>query len=114
MMTLSLVGSFAAAYAGLIALSLAMDRHYRQLCPYRAPPSTVGRHLLRTAGWGLLALSVSLAMQTWGKSVGIVAWFGVLTACILLLAWLLPYRPRWARHLAMAAGGLLFWSLLQG
>lgn len=114
MMTPSLVDSFAAAYTGLIALSLAMDRHYRQLCPQRAPPSAVARHLWRTAGWGLLALSVALALQTWGKSVGIVAWFGVLTACLLLLVWLLAYRPHWARHLAMAAGGLLFWSLLPG
>lgn len=114
MMTPSLVGSFAAAYAGLIALSLAMDRHDRQLRPRRAPPSAAGRHLWRTVGWGLLALSVALALQTWGSSVGIVTWFGVLSTCLLLLVWLLPYRPQWALRLAMVAGGLLFWSLLRG
>jgi hypothetical protein len=113
-MTPSLVGSFAAAYAGLIALSLAMDRHYRQLCPHCAPPSAVARHFWRTAGWGLLALSVPLALRTWGESVGIVVWFGVLSTCLLLLVGLLAYRPRWARRLAMAAGGLLCWSLLPG
>ena len=49
---------FFVCYAGLLALSLAMDRHHSQI--RHGKPAPLLRRALRLAGWSLLALALWL------------------------------------------------------
>lgn len=92
MVALTVIASFALCHAGLVALSLAMDRHYHQV--WRRHASRAQRQLYRLGGVLLLLVSVICAVVVWGKSVGAVAWLGILSAVALPLIFLLPYSPR--------------------
>lgn len=85
--------AWALAFAGMAALSLAMDRHHAQVFGRREVPAGP-RRALRLLGWSLLALSIWPCWQAWGPSVGLVAWCGWLTAGAGAVAALLPYMPR--------------------
>lgn len=96
----------ALTYAGMAALSFAMDRHYEQLTRLREVPVRL-RVSLRLAGTVLLAAAVAPCVAAWGATVGTVAWLGLLSAGALPVALLLPYRPRsvaWLAALAAVAG----------
>ncbi len=94
MMLLALGLSFAA----FTALSLAMEKHQRELQRGAARTS-----LWRWLGWGLLALAFAVCVADHGWAAGPVLWLGALTAAGLLLAFgLYPYRPRWIVPLAWA------------
>ncbi len=99
-------------FAGMTALSLAMDRHHEQLTG-RAEPPAHQRRLLRMAGTALLAAPIWPCIGTWGVGVGLTAWFGWLTAAAMAVAWTLPYRPRWTAVAALLAApaGLLAYGL---
>ncbi len=88
-------------YAGLTALSLAMDRHHRQVW-LRAPDSKTVL-VLRVTGICLLAISLLASVRAAGQALGLVAWFGVLPLAGVLLVLLLPYAPRTAGVLALIA-----------
>lgn len=89
-------------YSGLGLLCLAMERHGPDLLGRRLSRSA--RLGFRLAGWGVL--TVSLAIAVWrGGSVVWVEWVAVLMAGGVLWVWLLPYWPRLA--LGLAGGGLL-------
>ena len=90
----------ALAYAGFAGLCLAMQRHHWQV--WSRQPSRTARVGLRLAGWLCLASSVAPCIVAWGTAIGIVAWFAMLTAAGLGLAFLLPFAPR-----AVALLGLL-------
>lgn len=90
--------ALALAYAGLLLLSLAMDRHHRDVLG-RAP-KPVRRGVLRWSGAGLVTLSAWPCLDAWGGSVGSVGWCGVLTAAGLSLVLLLAYAPHPSRLLA--------------
>lgn len=92
----------ALAYAGMAGLSFAMDRHYEQLTGLREVPVRP-RVLLRVGGSALLAAALMPCAMAWGRSVGVVAWLGFLSAGALAVALLLPYRPRGAAWLAACA-----------
>ncbi len=92
--------ALALAYAGFVALCLAMDRHHGQVFRHRAVPWQ--RQALRLVGWLLLAASLPACIAGWGWPVGLVAWFGILSAAGLLLVFLLPYAPRVTAALALA------------
>jgi hypothetical protein len=102
-MTLSLafVCGLAGAYAGMAALSLAMDRHAEQV--HGRSPRAAWRGALRLLGALLLALAAVPCVRAWGASVGVVVWLGLLSAGALLLVLLLPYAPRAVRPLAWAS-----------
>jgi hypothetical protein len=91
-------------FAGMTALSLAIDRHHRQAYGDDAPPRK--RYLLRIAGTLLLAMAIMPCALLWGAGAGFVAWIGMLTIGALLAAGLLPYWPRRVAPLAAAAGAL--------
>lgn len=109
---LALILGIALCYAGMAALCLGMDRHHRQVWSRIAPRLQRG---LRVAGWLLLAVALWPCIRAWGGSVGVVVWFGLLSAAALLLVLLLPYRPRGAALLMGLAivGSLpvLLWSV---
>lgn len=83
--------ALALAFAGMAALSFAMDRHYEQLTRRRETPRLL-RVGLRALGSLLIALALAPCVLAWGTSVGMVVWLGFLSAgalCVaLLLAWL--------------------------
>ncbi|WP_454256596.1 DUF3325 domain-containing protein [Pseudomonas sp. Marseille-Q8238] len=89
----------ALSYAGMAGLSLGMNRHAAQVWP-KKKLTPFGQRGLRLGGWLLLALALLPCLWTWGVSVGIVAWIGLIGAGALLLVLLLAYRPRPAAALA--------------
>ena len=109
--TLALILGASLCYAGMAALCLGMDRHHQQVWSRKAPRLQRG---LRLLGWALLAVAVWPCVQAWGSSVGVVIWFGLLSAGALVLVLLLPYRPKGAALLmALALLGslpVLVWS----
>jgi Protein of unknown function (DUF3325) len=94
--------AFGLCFAGMGALSLAMERHHEQLHPQSAL-TRHRRNALRIAGLLLLARSLACCVAGWGAGVGVVAWFGWLSAGALSIAVLLTYRPRWAVLASMLA-----------
>lgn len=105
------------AFAGFAAIALSMERHRGDLMPggnSMALRRTVLRRSARTLGYAVLALAALPATTTWGVSVGLTVWLGVLTPAAAALALLLSYRPGVARALACAAlpVGLLAWAVM--
>ncbi len=90
------------SYAGMAALCLAMNRHYRQVT--NRLPGRRRQLLLRSLGWMTLALALILCIDAWGVSIGTVAWFGMLTLGTLPLVVGLP----WAARACMLAGAVIF------
>jgi hypothetical protein len=85
------IASLALCYAGLTGLCLAMGRHHQKVLQRQIAK---GRALgFRAAGWALLTLSLVACVIGWGASVGVVVWFGVLSAAALIIIVLLPYAP---------------------
>ncbi|PNQ96905.1 DUF3325 domain-containing protein [Azospirillum argentinense] len=96
-----ILSSLCVAYAGLLALALALDRHHEQVFARR--PSARTSRLLVWAGWLGLALSLPPAVMAWGWGIGIPAWLGLLTVAAAALVLLLPHAPRAALRLGPAA-----------
>ncbi|HEY4369155.1 MAG TPA: DUF3325 domain-containing protein [Steroidobacteraceae bacterium] len=91
--------AFALIYTGLALLSLAMNRHAREIL--QREPSGTQRFYLRVMGWGALLISLLLAIYRSGWPIGAVEWVGMLTAGGLSLVFLLTYSPRIAGALAL-------------
>jgi hypothetical protein len=96
------------AYAGFLALALAMDRHAAEMGQARrVPPGR--RQVLRIAGSIVLALSLWASIAAWGAPFGILGWLGALTAGAIVLVLVLAVRPHLALPLAiplLVCGGL--------
>ena len=86
------------AYAGFVALALAMNRHHRQVWNGEASEHT--RILLRIAGAAGLASAFALCIRYAGWSVGPVLMLGLLSAAGIAVVLLLTFRPR----IAFASG----------
>lgn len=103
---------FALTYTGWAALCLSMSRHARELL--QREPTPLQRHLLRTAGWIALTVSLLMAAARAGWPVGTVEWFGMLTASAVSFVLLLTYYPRLAAGLGLGlpvcAAMVTFWS----
>ena len=93
--------ALALAYGGMTSLCLVIDRHYGQV--WGRALTTGPRRGFHVLGWLLLALALWPCIAAWSASVGVVVWFGCLSAAALLLALLLPYAPRLAVRLALVA-----------
>lgn len=85
--------SFAWAYLGFTALSLAKNRHYQQVWPGKKL-SASAESILSTLGWVLLAFSSYPIFYAEKISVAWVDWFGVLSVAALLLVLQFSYLPR--------------------
>lgn len=100
----------ALCWAGMLALCLAMDRHYEQVVGRREVPR--GQLVAcRIAGGLVLAIALRVCVVGWGASVGVVAWCGFLTIGALAVALLLPAIPRLGALAASLAGvaAVLVW-----
>lgn len=93
------------AFAGFTAICLSMTKHQ---------PETLGRKLeptrqlqARISGWIALTLAYGCAVAGGGWKFGSVQWVGAIMLCALILvAILLPYRPRWAPRAGLGAAAL--------
>lgn len=101
--SLAALAAFSFAYAGMTGLSMAMPRHHEQVTgQYTLTASR--RYFFRILGWLLLILALIPCVQAWGPAVGVVIWFGFLTAGGLLIILMLPYFPRLAVCAATGTG----------
>lgn len=80
------------AFAGFVALCLAMEKHFSDLLGRKPSPSHL--LLLRVAGWLLLMLSLVLSVYLRGWALGLVEWTAVMMAGVTLWVFGLPYQPR--------------------
>ncbi|BFU93566.1 MAG: conserved membrane protein of unknown function [Nitrospira sp.] len=81
----------ALCYNGLLALCLAMPKHYRQL--FSEKPTDISRWTFRTTGWLAVAASFFSAVGSSGWSFGPVEWVGLIGVIGLALIFLWPFRP---------------------
>ncbi|APP82027.1 DUF3325 domain-containing protein [Xanthomonas hortorum] len=93
----------ALCHAAMMALALAMHRHYEQLTGRRTAPVTQ-RWLLCLIGTCLLFAALVLCVLGWGGTVGTMLWLGFLSVGALLVALGLAYAPRWSAWLALLLG----------
>jgi hypothetical protein len=84
----------ALSYDGLLALCLAMPKHYRQV--FVLAPAGTSRYLLKIGGWLSLSASLAASVATNGWSFGPVEWIGMLAVAGLMIVFMLPYVPRMA------------------
>ncbi|WGV21815.1 DUF3325 domain-containing protein [Pseudomonas putida] len=96
-----MLGNALIAYAGFVALCLAMEKHFVDLLG-RKPRHGQSR-LLRSVGWLLLVLSLVFSIQLRGWAHGLVEWTAVLMAGVTLWVFGLPYQPRLLLGLAAAS-----------
>ena len=92
------------AYAGMLGLCLAMDRHWKQLASAFEPG---WQRLCRPLGWLLLTLSLLVAWQVWPPAMAPVGWLGMPSLGGISLLFLLPYQPRLALWLPLVAAPVL-------
>ncbi|WPE28974.1 hypothetical protein PshuTeo1_47320 [Pseudomonas hunanensis] len=87
-----MLGNALIAFAGFVALCLAMEKHFSDLLGRKPSP----RHLLllRVEGWLLLMLSLVLSVYLRGWALGLVEWTAVMMAGVTLWVFGLPYQPR--------------------
>lgn len=88
-------------YSAYLSLCLAMPRHYGRV--FEKEAGIRGRIMLRCGGWLGIALSLALCIHAEGWQFGPVYWVGSLVVSGMLLVFLLPYRPRIATCLCLAA-----------
>lgn len=90
------------AYSSFTCLALAMPRHHQQVFQ---KPLEGGRQLgFRIAGWLLCLLSLWICLvQAPSWSLGLVEWLGCLTGAAIIFIFLLPWLPRLAAALGIAA-----------
>lgn len=84
--TVLLLGVLMQAVAGMACLWLAMERHHRRA--FGRSPAVLAQAALRLAGSGLLVVAAAQCVAGLGWSVGLTAWFGLLTAAALFLVFL--------------------------
>lgn len=79
-------------YIGLFALNLSMERNAKLVL--EAPLSLKKIQILKVFGWIFLALSLFHSILAWGVSIGITAWFGVITLIAGAIVFIQSYRAR--------------------
>ncbi|USI87006.1 DUF3325 domain-containing protein [Acinetobacter johnsonii] len=82
MFGLSVITVFATNFIGMANLNFAMDKAHIQLIkckPFWLPVTFLKPVYLRVMGWIFLAVVLKLSIQIWGFSIGLAAYFGVLT-----------------------------------
>lgn len=92
------------ALPALAALSQAMERHHAQAVG--TEPSVRAVWCWRAAGVVLLGLSLGVCLHTWGTSVAIAAWLGVLSLAAVAVGLALTYGPQHLRGVAMVCAVL--------
>ncbi|CAH1747776.1 Iron uptake protein [Thauera humireducens] len=100
----TLVWSLTAAYGGMLAICLGIDRHAAQLNRQHWPAAI--RRALPVLGMVLIGTSLYAASGPWPIGMAVVATFGLVSIGGLALLLLLPYAPRVALWLPSIGVGL--------
>ena len=80
------------SYIGLFALNLSMERNAKLVL--KAPLSLKKIQILKVCGWVFLALALFQSILAWGVSIGITAWFGVITLIAGAIVFIQSYQAR--------------------
>ena len=91
MKTLLLLAAFACAFAAFVALSLAMERHFRDIMGSQHGGFARWQPRLRIAGAAGLLASLAACLLVQGMAQGWVLWLGVLSAAALAQVLALAY-----------------------
>ncbi|MDD1968281.1 DUF3325 domain-containing protein [Pseudomonas putida] len=91
-------------YVGFTALCLSMNRHAEDLLG--ASLSVARSRAARWLGWGVLALSLWVALVSLSVGQALVQWFAALMGSAFVLVFVMSYWPRLAVSLA-AIGAVL-------
>ncbi|MEA9728438.1 DUF3325 domain-containing protein [Xanthomonas campestris pv. raphani] len=97
--------ALALCHAGMMAICVAMHRHYEQLTGQRTAPRAQ-RWQLRVLGACLLLSALGVCVRAWGGSAGAVLWLGMASAGALWVALGLAYAPRRSVWVAVTVGCL--------
>lgn len=103
--------ALALCHAGMLAICVAMHRHYEQLTGQRTAPRAQ-RWQLRVLGACLLLSALGVCVRAWGGSAGAVLWLGMASAGALWVALGLAYAPRRNAWVAVTVGCLAAWLRL--
>lgn len=109
---LNMAAMFAFCFAGLAALSLAMERHYADIHGRGATPPAAARRSLRMGGGLALLSALAAALRNGSTSHGILLWLGGLTAAAIALVLLLSYTPRLTARSALLSAALAMLTFL--
>ena len=93
-----LLGSMAAAFAGVTCLALSQQHHYRTVFASEAPLRK--QLVLRTVACLVLALSLALVWLSDGPSFGILFWLLALALWSVVVAMILAYAPAFLARLS--------------
>jgi len=92
---------------GFILLALSMNRYFEVV--FGGPVTSRYSLLLKFAGWAILALAATRAIQLDGASIGLAIWVGELGIAAMLVALLLTYG---SRHIVLGVGALAVFAVL--
>jgi len=95
------------AYAGMVALSLGMQKHYAQLNAHAELPSS-RKVLFKALGWSLLALALLPVIQGWSLAMGRVIWVGLISVAAINVVLVLAYVPGLLAWFGVAVSIALF------
>lgn len=102
----ALLASLMLAYAGMLGICLAKERHWKQLAHPRVPVRL--RPLCMPLGVLLLGFAGYAASQVWPGGMALVGWFGLISLAGFALLLLIPYAPRLAAGLPLL--GAVVWA----
>ena len=83
--------AFITCLAGFAALALSRPKHARDLLGRRNTPDK--RRICRVSGWALLAVSLAACLAARDGATGWVAWFGLASAAVFIVALMITYAP---------------------
>ncbi|RZG86769.1 DUF3325 domain-containing protein [Acinetobacter sp. WCHAc060033] len=89
------------SYLGLFALNLSLERNAKLVL--KAPLSLKKNQIIKILGWSFLALSLLHCIWAWGISIGIAAWFGVITLIAGIIVFIQSYQARLNLNLSSMA-----------
>jgi hypothetical protein len=89
---------------GMAWLSLAMDVHWKQVCP-SARRSRRSAGLLRTLGWAALAASLAFCLLADTATMAVLVWMMLLAVSAATIALVMSRRPAILAPFAALGGG---------
>src|SRR5688500_974026 len=92
---------FTLTFSVMTSLCLSMDQHFKKI--WSSNLTKKKRYFLKVMGWLLIVVAILPSIAYWGNAIGIVAWFGFLSASALTLVLLLAYIPMLSNYMALIA-----------
>lgn len=105
---------FTSGFVGMTSLNFAMNKSHKNLVthkPFWLNTALLKPIYLRIMGWLFLAMALFLSIQTWSFSIGLAAYFGLLTLVVGVLVFLLSYKMTWVIRLMGTAALLCLFCL---